>query len=113
MRPQAIVAILAIAAAGVGGGVLLERQLLSADAASPATSQDRKILYWWEPMIPDYKSDNLGKSPMGMDMVPVYEGEEPGASWPPLGFPTGRWRRSESHPTTLPATAPSRIVQDW
>ncbi|WP_162937872.1 efflux RND transporter periplasmic adaptor subunit [Indioceanicola profundi] len=85
MRPQAIVAVLAIAAAGVGGGVLLERQYLAADAASPATSQNKKVLYWWDPMIPDYKSDKPGKSPMGMDMVPVYEDEEPGASGEPAG----------------------------
>jgi len=36
----------------------------------------RKILYWWDPMIPDYRSDKPGKSPMGMDMVPVYAEED-------------------------------------
>ena len=33
----------------------------------------KKILYWTDPMIPGYKSDKPGKSPMGMDLVPVYE----------------------------------------
>lgn len=38
--------------------------------------KERKILYWTDPMIPGYKSDKPGKSPMGMDLVPVYdEGE--------------------------------------
>lgn len=33
----------------------------------------RKILYWTDPMLPGYKSDKPGKSPMGMELVPVYE----------------------------------------
>ena len=37
--------------------------------------QDKKILYWRAPMDPTYVSDKPGKSPMGMDLVPVYEGE--------------------------------------
>ena len=42
-------------------------------AAAPA---ERKILYWWDPMLsPPYISDKPGKSPMGMDLVPVYEDE--------------------------------------
>ena len=39
-----------------------------------------KILYWRAPMDPAYISDKPGKSPMGMDLIPVYEGEESGAS---------------------------------
>ena len=38
--------------------------------------KERKILYWTDPMMPNFKSDKPGKSPMGMDMVPVYEDEE-------------------------------------
>ncbi|RMF95676.1 MAG: efflux RND transporter periplasmic adaptor subunit [Candidatus Schekmanbacteria bacterium] len=40
----------------------------------------RKILYWRAPMDPTYISDKPGKSPMGMDLIPVYEGEEPEAA---------------------------------
>ncbi len=36
----------------------------------------RKIKYWVAPMDPTYISDKPGKSPMGMDLVPVYEGED-------------------------------------
>jgi len=32
----------------------------------------RKILYWVAPMDPAYRRENPGKSPMGMDLVPVY-----------------------------------------
>jgi len=36
---------------------------------------ERKIEYWVAPMNPNFISDKPGKSPMGMDLVPVYEGE--------------------------------------
>ena len=40
--------------------------------AAPAP-QAKKILYWTDPMMPGYKAEGPGKSPMGMDLVPVYE----------------------------------------
>ncbi len=50
------------------------------DAGSAGTPVgERKVLYWWDPMMPEYKSDRPGKSPMGMDMVPVYAEEVPAA----------------------------------
>jgi membrane fusion protein, copper/silver efflux system len=33
---------------------------------------DEKPLYWVAPMDPNYKRDKPGKSPMGMDLIPVY-----------------------------------------
>jgi len=42
------------------------------------TSKDgRKVLYWKAPMNPSEIYDHPGKSKMGMDLVPVYEGEAP------------------------------------
>lgn len=35
-------------------------------------SGEKEILYWVAPMNSDFKSDKPGKSPMGMDLVPVY-----------------------------------------
>ena len=46
---------------------------------------DRKILYWTDPMLPGFKSDKPGKSPMGMDLIPVYEEESPAAKALPPG----------------------------
>ncbi len=49
------------------------------NTGKPAKSPDKKgkkILYWRAPMDPTYISDKPGKSPMGMDLIPVYEGEE-------------------------------------
>ena len=39
-------------------------------------SKEKKIQYWVAPMNPTYRRDEPGKSPMGMDLVPVYEGGE-------------------------------------
>ena len=49
-------------------------------AADQSAQKDRKVLYWRAPMDPSYTSDKPGKSPMGMDLVPVYEDDEPQAS---------------------------------
>ena len=62
-------------AAGSAGGVLYERermaQSMQTDAGGP------EILYWVAPMDPNFRKDGPGKSPMGMDLVPVYQGDEP------------------------------------
>ena len=40
--------------------------------------KERKIKHWWDPMMnPPYISDKPGKSPMGMDLIPVYEDAMP------------------------------------
>jgi len=45
-------------------------------ATTGPTRGERKIKYWWDPMIgPSSISDKPGKSAMGMDLVPVYEDE--------------------------------------
>ncbi len=44
--------------------------------AQPANGE-RKILYWRAPMDPNFISDKPGKSPMGMDLIPVYDDEAP------------------------------------
>lgn len=67
----------ALAAASLFAGILLDRHILSVAPPAASAAGERKILYWWDPMIPGFKSDKPGKSPMGMDMVPVYEDAEP------------------------------------
>ncbi len=37
-----------------------------------AAEDEPEILYWVAPMDPNYRRDKPGKSPMGMDLVPVY-----------------------------------------
>ena len=48
-----------------------EGHVMSAAALEP----DREALYWRAPMDPNFISDQPGKSPMGMDLVPVYADE--------------------------------------
>ena len=50
--------------------------LLQAGINQALAGEDKKILYWVAPMDPNYKRDKPGKSPMGMDLIPVYEGED-------------------------------------
>jgi len=45
---------------------------------------DRKIAYWVAPMDPNYRRDEPGKSPMGMDLIPVYEGQGNASGEPAL-----------------------------
>ena len=35
-------------------------------------AEEKEILYWVAPMDPNYQRDKPGKSPMGMELVPVY-----------------------------------------
>lgn len=42
------------------------------EAPESTASAEREILYWVAPMDPNYRRDEPGKSPMGMDLVPVY-----------------------------------------
>jgi membrane fusion protein, copper/silver efflux system len=37
---------------------------------------EKEVLYWVAPMNPNYKMDKPGKSPMGMNLVPVYAESE-------------------------------------
>jgi Cu(I)/Ag(I) efflux system membrane fusion protein/cobalt-zinc-cadmium efflux system membrane fusion protein len=48
----------------------------SSDISGKEAAKDKKILYWRAPMDPTHIADKPGKSPMGMDLIPVYEGEE-------------------------------------
>ena len=44
--------------------------------ASTQPPEERKIKHWRAPMDPTYTSVQPGKSPMGMDLIPVYEDED-------------------------------------
>jgi len=55
------------------GEALAAKDTLQAGMIDPQTG--KKIKYWTSPMDPTYISPKPGKSPMGMDLVPVYEEE--------------------------------------
>jgi len=76
-RKQTVVAgIIAAAALGavtVGAWYFLASKQEAPMAIAGSENQERKILYWTDPMVPGYKSDKPGKSPfMDMELVPVY-----------------------------------------
>ena len=85
LRGAALVAIGVVI--GAGGAALLLRSQPEGDMADgmpmsgeagarPGIAGDeREVLYWRAPMDPNYTSDRPGKSPMGMDLVPVYADE--------------------------------------
>lgn len=46
------------------------------ESSGPAAAGERKVLYWRSPMDATFVSDKPGKDRMGMELVPVYEGDE-------------------------------------
>lgn len=82
MKRPLIPIIAAFACGAVVAGALVwvavPRHTQPAAPAAADAAAERKPLYWTDPMIPGFKSDKPGKSPMGMDMIPVYEDEAAG-----------------------------------
>ena len=74
--------ILAALVVGLAGGVLISNYTilgkelgLRISSEKPAEKPaEKEILYWVAPMDPAFRRDEPGKSPMGMDLVPVYAG---------------------------------------
>lgn len=76
-RPLIISAALLFAAALLLVGYLVGRRQnvttsATLDAPSSSTDSARKVLYWYDPMVPAQHFPKPGKSPMGMEMVPKY-----------------------------------------
>lgn len=67
------IALVLLAGAAVGYGAALFGGDADKDAAG--AEEGRKIAYYKAPMDPNFRSDKPGKSPMGMDLIPVYEDE--------------------------------------
>lgn len=66
-------AVLALVAGGAGYGIA---HLGWSGAQSPQTEGSRKVLYWYDPMVPSQHFDKPGKSPfMDMQLVPKYADE--------------------------------------
>jgi len=83
MKPQAMFWAIVLVVTAISGA--LGFWLGGAGEADPPAaaggegSGEREILYWVAPMDPNYRRDKPGKSPMGMDLVPVYaDGQDAG-----------------------------------
>jgi len=80
MNAKSIISVLVVAALALGAGYWLGRghpePQQTAGAAPAAKSAEKKLLYYRNPMgLPD-TSPTPKKDPMGMDYIPVYEGED-------------------------------------
>ncbi|PIB24557.1 efflux transporter periplasmic adaptor subunit [Amylibacter kogurei] len=69
----AALSILALGA-GLAGGIYTERFHLN--PTDMAENSGPEILYWVAPMDANFRRDEPGQSPMGMDLIPVYAGQE-------------------------------------
>ena len=66
----------AVFAVAIVAGIAIGRYSIdTAPAGAGPAEGEREILYWVAPMDPDFRRDQPGKSPMGMDLVPVYADE--------------------------------------
>jgi Cu(I)/Ag(I) efflux system membrane fusion protein len=73
MKNKLVPAVAFIAAIAIG--VLLGQRWNGDSATVSPSNGAREVLYWVAPMDPNYRRDEPGKSPMGMDLVPVYADE--------------------------------------
>lgn len=75
MRKQIITVAVLVAAVVVG--IALGRSWSTNGVPIQGDSDDveREVLYWVAPMDANFRRDEPGKSPMGMDLVPVYADE--------------------------------------
>jgi RND family efflux transporter MFP subunit len=81
IRSAAVLIVIGIAALLIFGRGLLKSSAQSPHSgheggASAQQADGRKVLFWYDPMHPNYKSDKPGVAPdCGMDLVPMYEGQ--------------------------------------
>jgi len=72
-KPQIKLIAAAIIGAILGAGALNMFQGSPTSSEQGEESGEKKPLYWVAPMDSNYRRDQPGKSPMGMDLIPVYE----------------------------------------
>jgi len=81
MRKIILTSVVALSV-GAGLGHLVPQFFSSENQRGAPAPKEKEVLYWVAPMDKNFRSENPGKSPMGMDLIPVYEGEEVGADDP-------------------------------
>ncbi|UTM56094.1 efflux RND transporter periplasmic adaptor subunit [Photobacterium sp. CCB-ST2H9] len=75
MKTMTITVLALLIGSGLGylGSQTLNQHAMAVNASETKQSGKKEPLYWVAPMDPNYKRDQPGKSPMGMDLIPVYE----------------------------------------
>lgn len=59
--------------------VFIAGSLITALSSVAMAADETEVLYWVAPMDPNYRRDKPGKSPMGMDLIPVYASQGSGS----------------------------------
>ncbi|MCW9017341.1 MAG: efflux RND transporter periplasmic adaptor subunit, partial [Kangiellaceae bacterium] len=78
-KSMATGAILGAIVTAIGFSAVVYTLFNQPDGENIDSSRDSKEpLYWVAPMDPNYKRDKPGKSPMGMDLIPVYAEQDSG-----------------------------------
>jgi Cu(I)/Ag(I) efflux system membrane fusion protein len=72
MKQNKIIASVAVA--------LVAGYSLLGNVTTVTAGEDQEVLYWVAPMDPNYRRDKPGKSPMGMDLIPFYAGDDASGS---------------------------------
>jgi hypothetical protein len=68
-----VIAVAVLGAVAMAAWYFLASKQKAPMVTAGSQNQERKVLYWTDPMVPGFKSDKPGKSPfMDMEMVPVY-----------------------------------------
>ncbi|HEY1090507.1 MAG TPA: efflux RND transporter periplasmic adaptor subunit [Burkholderiaceae bacterium] len=80
MRTRQVMVALILVASGAGLGWTMARWTAAPDVAPEGSApSERKVLYWYDPMVPTQKFDKPGKSPfMDMQLQPRYADEAGG-----------------------------------
>ncbi len=68
----------ALIGAALGAGALTVFISNSSEETAAPPKDEAQPLYWVAPMDANYRRDKPGKSPMGMDLIPVYESSSEG-----------------------------------
>lgn len=74
-KGSTLVIIFVVFILGVVGGKYVSSERVDRTNTEVKISK-KEVKYWVAPMDPNYRRDKPGKSPMGMDLVPVYEDDE-------------------------------------
>jgi Cu(I)/Ag(I) efflux system membrane fusion protein len=86
-RLAAAVVLIALGAAGAMLWTQTRHQATDTPDAKAAPAAERRVLYWYDPMVPSQRFDKPGKSPfMDMELLPKYAdegGDAPGVSIDP------------------------------
>ena len=80
MNTNLKLSLVAICSAALTAGVLLSLLSEHSMPTDSKASSKKEPLYWVAPMDSNYRRDEPGLSPMGMDLVPVYEEPDSGAN---------------------------------